>query len=765
MIPEIALSLGMTVTLGVWVSEDEVHNRRELAAAVALCKRLPNITHLIIGNEALFRGDIKVEHLVEYLQLAREQIDIPVSVSEVWIKWLETPELADHCDFIAAHILPFWESISEGQAGQFLEERATELRRAFPDKPVIVTEMGWPSRYGAARRSNGCTALQSASLREQIAALDRHDVPYFVIEAFDQPWKTDEGISGAHWGVFTADRKIKVQLVGDVTLPFDWRTWRDHLIDRLRPVSWCQTWLILATACLLLSGAALYAMPLPLWLSLPSSILWAVCILMCLTVETHEFLEAVWSRATPRVFAPQRLAREQLVRWPKVSIHVPCCNEPADMVMSTLDRLNDLDYPDYEVLVIDNNTPDPAIWKPVERHCRRLGSRFRFFHADVLPGFKAGALNVLLDHTAAESEVIAVVDADYQVHPQWLRHMVPHFRDPDIAVVQSPQDYRDAEQSLFKQCCRAEYRGFFRIGMVLRNDHNAIIQHGTMTLIRRSALQQLRWAPWCICEDAELGLRLLEHGFSMGYAPVSYGKGLIPDTFADFKKQRYRWAYGAVQIVKRHAASLIRGREPDLNAMQRYHFMAGWLPWAAHGVTYLLFLAALLWSMAMILLPDSLGPLPWLFSASLSLMFVLWSLKTVFLYGRLVSAEMREALQAVLAGIALYPTIGRAVLSGLCHSHLPFMRTPKQAAGNRCAQALLEAREELILVLMAVLATIGLLLSGAQVDTDLACWLVMLGVQTLPPLAATIMAVLSARNVTSRKLSGLPMVRHMKGKP
>ncbi|MFO6384387.1 hypothetical protein ACLBYN_68295, partial [Pseudomonas aeruginosa] len=77
--------------------------------------------------------------------------------------------------------------------------------------------------------------------------------------------------------------------------------------------------------------------------------------------------------------------------------------------------------------------------------------------------------------------------------------------DPRIAVVQSPQDYRDQHESAFKRLCYAEYKGFFHIGMVTRNDRDAIIEHGTMTMIRRSVLDELRWPEWCITEDAELG--------------------------------------------------------------------------------------------------------------------------------------------------------------------------------------------------------------------------------------------------------------------
>ena len=73
------------------------------------------------------------------------------------------------------------------------------------------------------------------------------------------------------------------------------------------------------------------------------------------------------------------------------------------MLIETLDALARLDYPNFEVLVIDNNTQDEAVWRPVEAHCARLGARFRFFHVDPLAGFKAGALNFALRQTAPDA--------------------------------------------------------------------------------------------------------------------------------------------------------------------------------------------------------------------------------------------------------------------------------------------------------------------------------------------------------------------------
>src|SRR5207244_7855007 len=152
----------------------------------------------------------------------------------------------------------------------------------------------------------------------------------------------------------------------------------------------------------------------------------------------------------------------------------------------------------------------------------------------------AGALNYALARTAPDAEIVAVIDSDYVVDARWLRDLTPAFRDQRIAIVQAPQDYRDEGASAFKAMCYAEYRGFFHIGMITRNERNAIIQHGTMTMVRRTQLDSTGWAEWCITEDAELGLRIFEGGFEAVYTPTSYGRGLMPDTFIDFRSEERR---------------------------------------------------------------------------------------------------------------------------------------------------------------------------------------------------------------------------------
>jgi len=439
-----------------------------------------------------------------------------------------------------------------------------------------------------------------------------------------------------------------------------------------------------------------------------------------------------------------------------VSVHVPAYNEPPEMLIQTLDALAALRYPRFEVLVIDNNTKDPAVWQPVQAHCERLGAHFRFFHEDPLPGFKAGALNFALRQTDPAAEIVAVIDSDYQVKANWLRDMVPRFSDPEMGIIQNPQDYRDGGENAFKAMCMAEYRGFFHIGMVTRNERNAIIQHGTMTLVRASVLQEVGgWGEWCITEDAELGLRIFEQGYKADYIPISYGKGLMPDNFADFKKQRFRWAYGAVLILRHHLAQLFGMQSSKLTQGQRYHFIAGWLPWLADGFNLIFNLAALAWSITMLIWPLSVAPPLILFAILPLSLFVFKLLKMFFLYRRRVSATRRQSLAAGLAGLALSHTIARAILTGFFTRRIGFFRTPKYAGNNALFRSLLDAREEALFLLALILAIVGIYVFRPDSDMmDVQVWTWVLGVQGIPYAAAILVALIGSLPKLPARLVG-----------
>lgn len=760
-VPALAKKHGINVALGAWLSGDYENNELELARMIEVAPKNRNVVRLIVGNETLLREDLPLEHVTWYLDRIRETLVLPVSTAEPWHVWLEHPELADHVDYIAVHILPYWEGVSVDAAVDHVVRRYNELRAAFPDKPIVIAEVGWPSDGRTRQAAAASPSNEATFLRRFLKRAAEEKYIYYIMEAFDQPWKqVNEGAVGAYWGVYDVKRQPKFAFTDPIVrIP----AWPMLALSAVIIAAILLAMMLTNSRTLNTHGrgflaiVAFAAATISVWIVYDytqrylttSSILVGVLlvigmtgVILVLLAEAHEWAEAHWVRERRRELRPMPMDDADL---PMVSIHIPTYNEPPQMMIETLDALARLDYPRFEVIVMDNNTRDPAVWQPVEAHCQALGERFRFFHVDPLAGFKAGALNYALTQSAPEASIIAVIDSDYMVEPRWLRDLVPQFTNAKIAIVQAPQDYRDNKDNAFKAMCHAEYRGFFYIGMITRNERNAIIQHGTMTLVRRSVLQEVGgWSEWCITEDAELGLRVFEHGYEATYVSRSYGKGLMPDNFADFKKQRFRWAYGAIQILRRHAGQLL-GRAPSqLSAGQRYHFIAGWLPWIADSVNLLFTFAALAWSLGMVLYPTRFDP-PLLELSILPLsLFAFKTAKLIYLYRSRVDASISQTLAAALAGLALSHTIALAIVTGFRTMDKPFFRTPKLAHSQAWLKALSDSRHEFLLMVLLWLAAWGVVKYQTVESPDLLLWIIVLMVQSLPYLAAVLLALISA---------------------
>ncbi|HET7172586.1 MAG TPA: glycosyltransferase [Gaiellales bacterium] len=88
-------------------------------------------------------------------------------------------------------------------------------------------------------------------------------------------------------------------------------------------------------------------------------------------------------------------------KLPFVCLQVPCYNEPPDMVIETLRSLQAIDYPRFEIQVLDDNTDDEALWRPVEAWRREHD--VKFVHLSDWPGYKSGALNYALEHLVDDS--------------------------------------------------------------------------------------------------------------------------------------------------------------------------------------------------------------------------------------------------------------------------------------------------------------------------------------------------------------------------
>src|ERR1700759_2104073 len=712
-------------------------------------------------------AETNVYRLIRVIQRVKKYVNVPVTTGEIWNIWRDHPQLGSSVDFIAAHVLPYWENFSDKQAVDQAVYLYGLLRDNFPGKRIVIAEFGWPSAGYNLLNADPGPFQQASVLRNFVARAEAMGMEYNIVEAIDQPWKYFEGGVGPYWGILNAAREPKFSWVGPIVNPDYWKLAILALlvgillslpILRLEQPTTRQAFLLSATA----NGVGAWAATVfAFWnghyflfgsaFALTLGLILLVPLVLIAMARIDEIAAVAFGRGPhrlirkPAMVAPATMGED--LAFPKVSIHVPAYFEPPEMLKQTLDSVARLDYPNFECVVIVNNTPDPAFWQPIQDHCRELGERFLFINAEKVKGFKAGALRIAMDRTAADAEIIGIIDADYCVDPDWLKDLVPVFADPRVGLVQAPQDHRDENRSLMHYMMNGEYAGFFDIGMVQRNEENAIIVHGTMCLMRRAAMDMAGgWAGDTICEDTDLGLAIIEHGWLTHYTNHRYGRGLLPDTYEAFKKQRHRWAYGGFQIVKKHWRRFLPGAS-RLTRDQKREFSLGWLNWLGpESLGVLVAILNLVWvpivAFADIAIPDRILTLPIIAAFLVSLIHFL------AMYRLRVAVKWGQMLSAMVTAMSVQWTVSRAVAQGLITEHLAFARTSK--GGFSIMSVEFQAFWEAVIGVLLLAGAAVLVVTNAYKEiTEIYIFAAVLVLESLPFLSAVAIAILEQSRINS----------------
>ena len=405
---------------------------------------------------------------------------------------------------------------------------------------------------------------------------------------------------------------------------------------------------------------------------------------------------------------------------PHVTIHVPISNEPPKVVEQTLLSLSTLDYPSYDVIVVDNNTSDTLLWMPIQDICAELG--FTFHHVEQLSGFKAGALNLALSLTPPDAEIIVIVDADYIVDSPFLKETVHLFLDSNIAFVQTSQGYRNESASKITRQFSQVYQYFFDATMVARNQRNSIIFAGTMGLIRRSALEDVSgWAEWSITEDAELSLRFLAKGYRGIYINKKYGLGFMPENFIDCRRQWHRWVFGGVQLAIYHLrkTSLLRDTKNSLTFIQRVDYLLGGA--ISIGASIMILTSIGLIGTIILIILSSLGYIGWSsFPATIKSLsqaltiyhgFLLFHAFSVcFICRAVTGCTWRKSLVTLFSFHSLAGVLARAAATALLKHSGTFVRTPKEAKKYSLLVTLHAVGLELVLLVALTVSMVVMVL-------------------------------------------------------
>jgi cellulose synthase (UDP-forming) len=232
--------------------------------------------------------------------------------------------------------------------------------------------------------------------------------------------------------------------------------------------------------------------------------------------------------------------------YPSVDIYLPICGEPIEMLRNSWSAVLKLiaGYPGpIQAYVLDDGPSDEA-----RSVSESLGLCY-IRRPDLRAYKKSGNLRYAFTRTSAD--YLVIFDADFAPRHDFLAETLPYMDDPAIAIVQTPQFFREsATQTWIENAAGAIQEVFYRSIQVARDRFDAAICVGTSAVYRRAALEP-HGGPTLIpyAEDVHTGLDVRRSGWSMVYVPIVLSTGICPNNLDAFVRQQYRWCTGNAGIV------------------------------------------------------------------------------------------------------------------------------------------------------------------------------------------------------------------------
>jgi cellulose synthase/poly-beta-1,6-N-acetylglucosamine synthase-like glycosyltransferase len=368
--------------------------------------------------------------------------------------------------------------------------------------------------------------------------------------------------------------------------------------------------------------------------------------------------------------------------WPRVTVQLPIFNE-RHVIERLIDAVVSLDYPldKLSIQILDDSDDETTTLARVRvaYHAAR-GVNITYVRRPERKGYKAGALDYGLQQ--AEGEFIAIFDADFMPQPGFLKDVIPHFADPQVAMVQTRWGHLNAETSPFTRAQAIALDGHFAIEQTARSRSGLLLNfNGSGGIWRRIAIDNAGgWQTDTIAEDLDLSYRAQLRGWKLHYLPNVIAPAEVPPTLTAYKRQQFRWAKGAIQCLRKLGVDVLRSNFSVWQKIQSFIQLSAYM-------VHPLMLAMILIGLPAILIRDpgtlSLGVLgivgiapPTLFALSQWNFYPDWKRRFVYF----------PFLMLLGAGMALNNSKGifEAVTGRNAQT---FLRTPKfRAEGDRSGQ-------------------------------------------------------------------------------
>lgn len=210
-IPAICEKLEIDCYPGAWLGRSKAANDLEIELLVQVAKQQhDHVRVLIVGNEALHRGDVTEAQLLKHVAHVRQATQLPIAVAETWHAWKKHPKVAAEVDLIMAQVYPYWDKVPIDKAAQYTLDAVKTLQKMYPTKRIILSETGWPTAGEKQGPAVASAANAAKYFKEVTTLLRKNDIACIYFAMFDEAWKVrDEKEQGRHWGLFESNGNIK----------------------------------------------------------------------------------------------------------------------------------------------------------------------------------------------------------------------------------------------------------------------------------------------------------------------------------------------------------------------------------------------------------------------------------------------------------------------------------------------------------------------------------------------------------------------------
>lgn len=250
--------------------------------------------------------------------------------------------------------------------------------------------------------------------------------------------------------------------------------------------------------------------------------------------------------------------------YPRISVLIPAYNEEK-VIRTTIESLLSTDYPDKEIIIIDDGSKDQTL-----KIAMQYNDRIKVIHKE--NGGKASALNQGLLY--ATGEIVTIVDADTIIGHSSLRHIAKGMAEENVAAIAGNVKIRN-KMNWLTWCQALEYLSGIQIMRRGLDYFGAItIVPGALGAFRKKKLEEAgTYHKETLVEDFDATMKVLRSGMVVSGSNSATAYTQAPQTLRDFYKQRKRWYRGNLQVLRRHSDILLNPRFGYLHRLS-YPLMA-----------------------------------------------------------------------------------------------------------------------------------------------------------------------------------------------